>query len=749
MVDEIKELAMKFKKRLSEETKSTSLSEHKFDDSNDDNHTKAYEDFKKQYLPKHLSLYESACKLAEKIMPIAPDKNKVKPLEKAIENCHLNISPTGVSSLAILAPLTLIMTSLILFFFIPFLLGAEPVLFFVIFSLLVGVGIMVPLQQLPFYFSNKWRMQASNQMVLSVFYMVTFMRHTSNLENAINFAAEHLTPPLSLDLKKVIWDVETEKFDSLKESLDSYLESWKDTNMEYIESVHLVEGSLFESTEIRRIGSLEKSLTVILDETFEKMLHYAHNLQGPLTTLNMLGVVLPILGLVILPLAVSFMGGFKWYHLFALYNITLPALVYLLGKKILATRPGGYGDTDITEKNPELKKYKNIIIKLGSNEIELSPKFFATMLFFILMVGGFIPLILFYTPGFSDYVIADLGEGLVLTTLDYVTFPVEQVRYYFIGIRDERIDGVLTGDFIGPFGLGATLFSLLIPLGIGLSLGFYYKWKTKNIISIRTQSKNLELEFSSALFQLGNRLGDGMPAEIAFSKVAEVMQGSLSGKFFEIVSVNITQLGMNVNDAIFDPKRGAIKYYPSDIIESSMKVLVESSRKGPLIASQAVINVSEYIKEMHRVDERLKDLLGEIIGSMKSQISFLTPVIAAIVMGITSMITKILGTLGERMAQIGSQAGTAAGGAGAVMAMFGSGIPTYYFQAIVGTYVVQIVLILTIISNGIENGVDKLNEEYSLGTNLIRSTLLYVGLAFGVILAFNLIAGGIIAGLAK
>jgi len=34
------------------------------------------------------------------------------------------------------------------------------------------------------------------------------------------------------------------------------------------------------------------------------------------------------------------------------------------------------------------------------------------------------------------------------------------------------------------------------------------------------------------MFQLGNRLGDGIPAEIAFAKVAETMKGTTSGDFF-------------------------------------------------------------------------------------------------------------------------------------------------------------------------------------------------------------------------
>ena len=117
---------------------------------------------------------------------------------------------------------------------------------------------------------------------------------------------------------------------------------------EFIEAMHLIEGSLFEGDDTRRLNTLDKSLSVILEGTYEKMLHYSHNLNGPITMLHMMGVILPILGLVILPLVVSFMEGVAWYHISLLYNVALPLGVVYIGTKILAQRPTGYGDTDVT-----------------------------------------------------------------------------------------------------------------------------------------------------------------------------------------------------------------------------------------------------------------------------------------------------------------------------------------------------------------------------------------------------------------
>lgn len=710
------------------------------DNSDGAKRTHQYESFRKEYLPKPLSFYEKWCNIAAKILPFSPDKKRLEQLNLAIATCHLQTTAAGTQAFALLVPFLLLLSSMILFFLIPILLGFNGSLFVTVYAAILALILYIPLSKIPDFLANSWRMRASNQMVLCVFYVVTYMRHTSNLELAIDFAADHLSAPLSLDMKKVIWNLETEKYDSLKDSLEAYLDMWHGHNDEFIEAMHLIESSLVETGETRRIDALDKSLQVMLEETYEKMLHYAHNLKGPLTTLHMLGIILPILGLVILPLLVAFMPEVRWYHIFMLYNITLPALVYMIGKDILSKRPTGYGATEVDDS----------IIEEHAKKPLFTPLITAFFVFGALLLIGSIPLLMnFANPDF-DLVIKDGEEcDFIFCPIDTrIPDEVEGSRFWFNEYRDVTVDEV-TGETIrvGPFGLFATLLSLALPLAFGVGLGLYYKMRSKNTIKLRERAKKLELEFASALFQLGNRLADGLPLEISFSKVAAVLPDTISGRFFSLVSTNITKLGLSVEDAIFHPKYGALHQYPSNLLESSMKVLVESARKGPLIASQAIINVSNYIKEMHRVDERLRDLMADVISSMRSQISFLTPTIAGIVIGITSMITAILGKLGERVRVLGSETGesaSAVAGSSLLSTFSGGAVPTYFFQFVVGMYVVELVFVLTILVNGIENGSDKTGERHSLGQNLIHSTITYVGIAFVVILLFNIVAANIV-----
>ena len=677
--------------------------------------TKDYDTFRKEALRLENSLYERSCNFASSLLNFSSsDKEYNKKVQNAIDYIQLNITPGSAYTLSILVAFTLIFLGVFIGF-VTFIFGITQI-FLALFFVIMGVVVLKPLSKYPIYIEQKRRLQASNQMVLCILYIVIYMRHTSNLEHAIKFAGEHVGQPLALDLRKIYWDVETNKYHTIHQSLENYLQTWKDHNLAFVESFHLIESSLYESSEARRIELLEKGLAVILEGTYDSMLHYAQEVRSPITMLHMLGVILPILGLIVLPLMGSFLG-IKWYHIFLLYNILLPLVVFFIGYNILAKRPVGYAQSDITS-IPQFENLRKASIKLTkTKEILVEPKFIAIIIFFIFFMIGISPLLLHIISPGADI---EFAKGIYL--LGYQTTD--------------------TGIF-GPFGLGATLLSLFLPMGLAISLGTYYSIRSKKIIKIREETQKLETEFRGAIFQLGNRIGGGMPAETAFGKVSQNLAGTPTGKFLGIVDHNIKQQGMNLQDAIFNNKTGALITYPSSLIESTMKVLVESARKGPQVVSKALLSIADYLDRIYKVSERLKDLLSEITSSMKSQVSFLTPLIAGIVVGIGSMITTIIGGLSTSLGGATEGADTSVlAGASNLANIFPIDklMSPYFLQLIVGLYVVEMVIVLTIHANGIENGVDKLNEEYTLGKNLYRGTLLYILIAAITIFAFNMLA---------
>ncbi len=671
-----------------------------------------YDLFRAEVLERKITNYERWCETAARILKIAPPKKDLEKIEASIQTAHLNVTPASAASFGALIGIFCIILGLAIMLF-SYALG-NTVLFLPVLLILCGAFIIQPLSRLPITLAQRWRLEASNQMVLCILYIVMYMRHTSNLEHAVKFAAEHIGPPLSLDLKKVFWDIETERFFSIKESLDHYLEGWRDHNMEFVEAFHLIEGSLYESQNTRRVELLEKALSVMLDGTYTKMLHYAHNLKGPITLLYMLGVILPVLGLVIFPLIGSFMGGVvQWHHLALLYNIILPIVLIVMGNTMLAKRPTGYGESDLLKTNPEFSVYKQWVV--NDRVVPFNPKSVAILLGFIFVLFGFLPVLApLISPGF------DVEIPLLGLFLDYK-------------------------DTSGPYGIGSLLMGMLIPLGLAVAVSFYYTVTTKRLIKVKKQVDILEAAFSGAIFQLGNRIGDGIPAETAFRDVATTMQGTTTGSFFSSVDRNIRKMGYDLQKSIFDSRVGAILLFPSNLIRSTMKVLVESARKGPKVASTSLITISKYADRIKQVNERLKDLLADILSSMVSQINFLTPLIAGIVVGVGSMVTTIINKLSTAFSSLSTGGGTAPSNLSTLAGIMNiqDAVPGFYFQLVVGLYVLEITIILTILSTTIERGIDKTTTRYRIGRNVRRSMTLYLIVSFVAVILFTLLANAV------
>jgi hypothetical protein len=277
---------------------------------------------------------------------------------------------------------------------------------------------------------------------------------------------------------------------------------------------------------------------------------------------------------------------------------------------------------------------------------------------------------------------------------------------------------------VGPFGIGALLLGMFVPLGLALFFIISYKNKTKDLIKARKKTKQLESEFNNSLFQLGNRIGNGMPPELAFGRIAESSKGLMTADFFKRVNYNIRQGGMSVEKAIFDPKRGAMILYPSNIIATSMRILIESSKKGLKIAAVSLMSISEYVKNMQKITTRLKDMLAEIISDMKSNMTFLAPLLSGIVVGLAVMITSILNKL-NLTNLAGGEAGI--GNLGNILNIFDltKMIPPYFLQLIIGIYIIQIIFILTGTLVTIDAGEDKLERTNKIGKNLKKGIMLY------------------------
>ena len=705
-----------------------------------------YVDFKRDTLPE-LSRYERWAGVLGGIIRMNLSSKDQRQIGLQLERAHLNVTPSEVVGLSIATFFILMfLGGGICFAWWAFLNEFPYLLLFLIFVISFFAAYYA--YSMPERLAVKWRLKASSQMVPAILYTVIYMKHTSNLERAISFVSKHVEAPLSTDFKKVLWDIENGKYSSIKQSLDAYLDFWKDSNPEFVESFHLIERSLYEPSEARRIQILERALKVILDEVYEKMLKYSHGIKSPLTNIYMLGIVLPTLGLALLPIAATLLqGAITATHVFVLFDMVIPFFVFYLTSQVMINRPGGYGETSYLEKNPLYYKY-----------VSKTPYVIAFLIALPFLITGLLPWIMQIDS--LTYNVDVMKAGLVDSSSlfninsDYtygelgLTFLGKEGDYFFNFIYDAKHE--IIG---GPFGTGALLLSLLLPFSFALFFAISYSLKTRELIKSRESTKRLEEEFNSSLFTLGNRIGDGIPAEIAFARVAESLKGQVTSDFFRTVNLNIQTMGMSLDEAIFDNSRGAIVYFPSNLIATSMRILIESVKKGLNVAAQSLMSISEYVRNIQKINERLRDLLAEVVSDMQSNMTFLAPLLAGIIIGLAAMITSILSQLNTKFGgEASAEMGLNFGNISQIMQMFDYRvmIPPYFMQIAIGIYIIQIIFILTGTLVTIDAGEDRLKQTHRISQNLLRGFVLYFIVAFISISALAMLAsvalGGFIGG---
>jgi len=633
------------------------------------------------------SIYERLCQISGSIFKMGVPPDQKREYDDILQSFDMgSITAEDTQSFAILA---LVFSMLF---------GGITLIFSMLFGIvIIAVGFFgfLYFRNYPARLVGIRRAKASTEIILAVLYIVIYMKTVSNLESAIRFAAENLEGPLSGDLKKIMWDVETKKYADVQESLNTYIQQWKKYNEAFVDSIYLIETSLVQTSEDSRVGMLEQALKRILDGTYEMMVHYVNDLRTPISAVFMLGITLPIMGLVMLPLIGAFMAGaVNPETLFVFYDVMLPLAVIVIIMQILSTRPTAFPQIDLT--NHPLVPPEDHFEFMGRT------------------IHAAIPAVIIFIILASPYV-------WYAAFIQSPTNPNEN----------------------------DILFSLFFILAIGVAVSVYSKLASGVRVKIRQQIKAVEKDFSYAVFQIGNRLSEGVPAEIAMLKTAQIMKQSNISNFIKQIADNMARLGLDLKRAIFDPKYGAIILYPSSLIRSVMKIFIQSTRESQVIAAASLTHISNYLLNVHNIEEKIKDVLSETLSTLKFQSSFIAPLISGIIVGLTSMILIILATLGQKIAAATGATGTAGGGFGAGaggLAAFGffelsNTIPLPVFQLIVGIYLVEIVIVSTLLASKIEYGDDKIQELDSISKDLIIAVIIYFFVALGVTIAF--------AGLAK
>ena len=616
------------------------------------------------------STYEKVSKFFGKIKFPVPKSMKTR-LQDEINFCHLNITPNDAFATAIFLPIVLFFVLLSIFTVIGVASG-EMIAMDLVLSGVLFYYLLYYTHFLSIYFRSK----AASEMALAIVYMSISLKINGNLESAVSFAASNLTGPLGLDLKKILWDVQTGKYFSVIDGLDWLSKKWKSESEEFVDALSLLKSSISE-TEEKIDRNLKEAVDVMLTGTKERMKKYAMLMKTPLNIINSFGILLPLLGLIFVPILIIFMPEIARTEIIGFfYIVLLPAVLFLFLNQYFYTRPYSYHQIEI--KN--VKKY--------SRQKSL--------------VGVFSVLLAALPASFFWY------ELLITRSL---------------------------------FSTAQFIYSLLLIVFVGSSVVIYNIFSSFNYLKKNKDIAQIESELPVALFQVSTIAQTGKPLETVLEEIQPRIRRLKIGNLFQKIINNIRTSGATLEQAIFDKKTGAINLYPSRILKASMKTIVDIAKRGSVFVSMALKSMSEFLRDADEVNKTTDEILSDVTSEMQVTTLVFAPITAAIVVGLMAIVIYLFSYFGQSLQnvqQFFTNIGTGSTGMSAYSFLFNIGkqIPFHYFQLIVGVYMIEVVSMLSYFLGEITYGDDEVSKMFNLGKSLLIALILYSlvvsGIYFGV-----------------
>ena len=239
---------------------------------------------------------------------------------------------------------------------------------------------------------------------------------------------------------------------------------------------------------------------------------------------------------------------------------------------------------------------------------------------------------------------------------------------------------------------------------------------------IRDGIKEMEREYSDALFVLGKRLAEDRSPEESIQYTARAIAGTRIAEVFNHTGYLLYTMNSSLRDAFFHPEYGSLKYVSSDRIKAITRLIVEGLQKSQQAVSLSIIRIADHLRELQEVEAKIKDMLNELTSTLRATAMVFAPLIAGVTLSITSLITSILGSVQSQLSTVPEETSSLMPVSAAFSAQ---NIQPEWFVLVIGVYLVELVVVLTRFTNGITDGDDQALFMYQMGRTMVVSVVIF------------------------
>ena len=519
-------------------------------------------------------------------------------------------------------------------------------------------------KEYPKKLSASERMNAVGYAPQLVAYLIITLKQDPNLEKAVKFTAENGDNRITEDLRKLLWSTWAGKYNSVGEALPYLGEKWGESVKGLRDALYAIRSSQIEKYEHRRLNTLDRALTDLLENIKQKFREFANNLRMPTMLLFTFGVMMPLILIIFIPL-VAMMGfemGSPLYVSLMLLGILVG--IFFMSDYVLSKRPMSFSPIKVPADHPGLLTPGRVRF----NDKEVSVLQFSFLVF--VFVSAFsVP----YVMGSQHPLIMQWG-----------TFPL------------------VLGAFAGMWA--------------------YFHYSTSERMKIRDMIQRAEEDCIESCFHIGNRLMSGMPPEEAIMHVSESL--SVGGRrsylalILERTVRNIKYMNMGLKAAFFDPERGSLKDVDSGVIHGLLGLFANSMERGVDAAAETLIHSTQHFRDIRKVEDGLRETIAYTTSMTRLSCVMIAPVLCGVAIALTEVFVTFLNVTKEKFQGASID--------GITMTMFSDPqLTPDIMTVILGGYLMVLLLLLTRFVTILEHGDDELKIKHEIAKALPQCAIAF------------------------
>ena len=517
------------------------------------------------------------------------------------------------------------------------------------------------------------------EMLQALLEMSNYISLNTSMESAVASSADNIGGTLGKQFRDIVEKLKTKKYKTLGEAFEHYIPIWLKINPEFVKGLNLLQTAI-QAEISERDTIINEVIETVLLSYYDSGKRSTETLSNQTKTLISMGVIIPMMSLIMLPLVTIFMPQMANFPLlFFVYVIFFPTVLLLMSMNFATNR-----------------------IQVNTVDVRRSPRFreIPKILYFVMAVLAFV---FFLLPAAH------------LMTIDLSTPETIAREYSFESI------------FIIWMGL------LGIVLAIGLTAFIYSKRNEK----VWLEMDETERDMPHLLQVLASYLSLNRSME---SILGDIVNDYKRHGFGNHSTVKI--IG-RLNEELYNTKK-SLKYLMEKTLPllapskrmvqvlTRINLFTEIEQKS---AAKSAKMVREQTIAIYKLDDYIQTLLAETISIVSISTTVLSPVLATTATVMAAAMVMSLEFIKQKINSVLLAVGSEA--IDLELVKMNQIIPPTLLEILVGLYFIETTVILSLFLSNIKSGTDRYKISKTIYQNLFVAFMIYSVLLFGGYLAFT------------